>query len=115
MVHIQVGNKELRLSAVYKRLRTQIITSDIDSLLDTQGCVIIAGDLNAKHMTWSTRTNNITGNIIAGHLSNLRNITVAAPNTPNHYPDISSYHPHSLGIAILKTGNLIFTLENLQF
>lgn len=110
-----MGNKELLLSAVYKRPLTQILAFDIDSLLDTQGHVIIAGDLNTKHSTWSSRTNNATGIILARHISNLRNVTVAVLNTLTHYPDIQNHHSDILDIAILKTGNLNFTLENLSF
>lgn len=111
-VHIQVENKELRLSAAYKRLETQTLISD--PLLDTQRLVIVASDLNAKHSTWNSRTNNTEGNIFARQMSNLRNVTVAAPNTPSHYSDIRNHHPDILDIATLKTGNLNFILENLS-
>lgn len=49
------GNKELRRSAAYKRLQTQILSSDFDSLLDTQGHAIITGNRNTKHLKWNNR------------------------------------------------------------
>jgi len=47
-IQIQVGNKELKLSAVYKKPDTPLLTSDLAALLNTSLYVVVAGDLNAK-------------------------------------------------------------------
>lgn len=47
----------------------------------------MVGNLNAKHTTWTSRTDNIAGKILAIHLFKLRNVKFATPTTPLHYPD----------------------------
>ena len=112
-IQIQVGNKELRLSAVYKKPDTLLLTSDLESLLDTSHYVAIAGDLNAKHQSWNSRRQNTAGNTLANFADKRRDITIAAPTSPTHYPDNPNHNADILDIAILKTGNLRYTIENL--
>lgn len=73
------------------------------------------GNLNSKHTTWKSTTDNIAGNILANHLSKLSNVMVAAPTPQTHYLYRHNHRPNILNIDILKSGNLKFTLENLLF
>jgi len=111
-VHIHLGNEELRLVAVYKNPNTSLQTTDLDALLDTSHKTIIAGDLNAKHLSWNSRINNSSGNKLSRYLDDKLNITVASPTTPTHYPNNPNHLPDILDIAIMKTGQLKFHLEN---
>lgn len=112
-IHINTGKSELRLSAVYKSPNTILQTNGIDALLDTQANAIIAGDLNAKHHAWHSRTINEAGRLLSDHLDMRNDTTVAAPTAPTHYPGNSNHRPDILDIAIMKTGQLLYQLENL--
>ncbi|KAL5233803.1 hypothetical protein ACI65C_001213 [Semiaphis heraclei] len=112
-IQIQIGDKELRLSAVYKKPDTPLLTSDLDSLLNTSHYVVIAGDLNAKHESWNSRRQNTAGNTLAKFLDKRRDLTIAAPTSPTHYPDNSNHNADIMDVAILKTGKLRYSLENL--
>lgn len=62
---IQVGNKELKISTIYKRSGIPLLASDLDSLLNTSHytiVVIAAGDLNTKHRSWNSIKPNTAGN-----------------------------------------------------
>lgn len=48
-IHIQLNNRETRISAIYKRPINPLMPSDVDNLLDTDLPTILAGDWNAKH------------------------------------------------------------------
>lgn len=62
-MHIKTSTSELRLVAAYKRPSNQLLTSEIDSLLNTPAQTIIASDLNSKHRLWNNRNNNQSGEI----------------------------------------------------
>lgn len=97
IVELQLGTFETRLVAIYKRPTVPLLTSDLENLLDTRINVIIAGDLNAKHLAWSSRYKNPAGNAIIQLLSTRNDTTFAAPTSPTHYPDNTSpsrYHRH---------------------
>uniref|UniRef100_A0A2S2NKI5 Putative RNA-directed DNA polymerase n=1 Tax=Schizaphis graminum TaxID=13262 RepID=A0A2S2NKI5_SCHGA len=47
-IHIQLNNRETRLSAIYKRPINPLMPSDVDNLLDTALPTILAGDMNAN-------------------------------------------------------------------
>ncbi|KAL5241013.1 hypothetical protein ACI65C_008423 [Semiaphis heraclei] len=112
-IQIQIGDKELRLSAVYKKPDSPLLTSDLDSLLNTSHYVVIAGDLNAKHESWNSRRQNTAGNTLAKFLDKRRDLTIAAPTSPTHYLDNPNHNADIMDVAILKTGKLRYTLENL--
>jgi len=111
-VHINLGNSELRLVAVYKSPNTTLLTADLDTLLNTTTDTIIAGDLNSKHGSWNSLVSNSSGRILNNYLDNRQDTTVAAPTSPTHYPDNPNHRPDILDIALLKTGHLNFHLEN---
>jgi len=113
-IQIQIGNKELRLSAVYKRPDTPLLTSDLDSLLNTSHYVVIAGDLNAKHQFWNSRRHNTAGSTLAKFSDKRRDITIAAPTSPTHYPDNLNHNGDILDVAILKTGKLRYTIGKIS-
>jgi len=111
-VHIHLGNQELRLVAVYKSPSTSLQTTDLDALLNTTFNTIIAGDLNAKHLSWNSRVNNPTGHKLSHYLDDKLEITVAFSTSSTHYPNNPNHLPDILDIAIMKTGQLNFQLEN---
>lgn len=53
-IHIDLGNSEMKLSSVYKSPNIPLLTSDLDSLLNSNSDTIIAGDLNTKYSAWNS-------------------------------------------------------------
>lgn len=111
-VLLQLGNSELRLVAVYKRPKSHLLTTDLDSLLNTDANTIIAGDLNSKHSFWHSRRNNTAGRILSRYIDSRPDLLISAPTSPTHYPDNPLHNPDILDIALLKTNRLNFHMEN---
>ena len=63
--------------------------------------IFAAGDFNAKHMAWGSRTNDTYGNIINQFCLD-RDLHVHAPDLPTHYPDNANHKPDIIDFAILK-------------
>lgn len=63
-IQVNMGNEEVRLAVVYKKIPTILDTTDIEKILDSRLSTIIAGDLNTKHTTWNSSLNNPAGNTI---------------------------------------------------
>lgn len=113
-IHLQMGDKEVRLSAVYKKPTTSLDTSDINKIQDSPLNTIIAGDLNAKNPIWNSKTTNPAGMELERFLDTRLDTTVAVTDTPTRYPDNPNHYPDILDIALMKTGNLIYHIENLE-
>ena len=112
-IHVQMGKEEICISAVYKKPTNKLDTSDINSILNSPLSTIIAGDLNAKHTLWNSRTTNSAGNSLELYITSRNDTIITAPTTPTHYPDNPNHNPDVLDIAIMKTGSLQYHLENL--
>ncbi|CAI6348942.1 unnamed protein product [Macrosiphum euphorbiae] len=80
-IHIQINNRETRLSAIYKRPINALMPSDVDNLLDTDLPTILAGDMNAKHPFWNSRRTNAAGLILINHMEE-NDYLIVAPDTP---------------------------------
>ncbi|CAI6374197.1 unnamed protein product [Macrosiphum euphorbiae] len=110
---IQINDAELTLVSAYKSPGTQLVTSDLDIILDSGQNVIIAGDLNAKHLAWNSRSTNTAGRTLFNYLDSRLDTTVTAPTSPTRYPTNPNHNPDVLDIAIIKAGSLSYHLENL--
>jgi len=104
-IHIQINNRETRLSAIYKRPINSLMPSDIDNLLDSDHPTILAGDMNAKHPFWNSRRTNAAGLTLLNHMEE-NNYFIVAPDTQTHNPDQRHHQPDILDIAILKDNHL---------
>lgn len=112
-IHIKTSNEELRIVSIYKRPTTPLITNDIEMLLDTSCHTIIAGDLNCKHNSWNSITNNQAGILLSNYIDSRNDVTIIAPTTPTHYPENPRHRPDILDIAIMKTGQMKYQITNL--
>jgi len=112
-IQLRLGQYDLRLISVYKSPKSALQIKDIENLLDSHPNVIIAGDLNAKHGAWNSRKNNQAGKILNEYLNTRIDTTVAAPSSPTRYPTAINQSPDILDIAIMKTGNIRYIIENL--
>ncbi|KAL5233363.1 hypothetical protein ACI65C_000773 [Semiaphis heraclei] len=112
-VHIQINNRETRLSAIYKRPQNALLRQDIENLLDTGLPTILAGDktILAKHPVWNSQRTNTADLVLLNHMEE-NNYLVVAPDTLTHHPDQRHHQPDVLDIAILKNINLQYQLCN---
>jgi hypothetical protein len=106
VLHVQLGDEEVRLAAVYKRPTSTLDTDDIGKPLNSLISTVIAGDLNAKSTSWNSSRTNSSGDSLERYLDTRTDSTVTAPDSPTHYPDNSNHSPDVLDIAILKVGSL---------
>ena len=63
--------------------------------------VFAAGDYNAKHMAWGTRSINTYGKAIQ-EICLDRDLHVHALDLPTHYPDNPNHKPDIIDFAIVK-------------
>jgi hypothetical protein len=94
-------NKELIILVFVYNPPVKIIQRDLDLLIGTGRKVILAGDLNAKHITWRARQNNTAGQSLLKHYYK-SNYVISAPSQPTHFRDRNSIRADILEIAILS-------------
>lgn len=63
-IYLQLKNKEVNLSAVYKKPTELLDPTDIHMTLNTNMNNIIARHLNSKDTIWNSRTTNATRNLL---------------------------------------------------
>ena len=82
-ITILLNNKETTIAAVYNQPSKPLLISDLNKLINNIKKFIILGDLNAKHQSWNSITQNSRGKILHIH------------STQNNYaiitPDIRTY------------------------
>lgn len=100
-VQVQSALGPLNIVSAYGRPNQKLHTEDISALLQQTTPTIIAGDLNAKHRSWNSRTNNNRGMSLYKH-SQQFNYVVAGPIDPTHHPSDPHKQSDILDIAILN-------------
>jgi len=63
----------------------------------------MAGDLNAKHQAWNSKSNNTAGRALLGYMNSRLDSTVTAPSSPTRYTTHPNQNLDVLDIAIIKT------------
>jgi len=76
--------------------------------------MILAGDFDAKHITWISRNNNVAGQVLLDHYSK-NNYIVTAPIIPNHIPDGGHSTPNVIDFAFLSNITSRHTIRTLGF
>ncbi|GLV46068.1 hypothetical protein CBL_05154 [Carabus blaptoides fortunei] len=100
-IEIQTPNtRPLRLISVYNPPDKDILSSDLDHILDGTTPTIVAGDLNAKHRNWNCRVGNKRGRALNQYVNN-HNLQVIAPPEYTHYT-YNGNLPGILDIAIFQ-------------
>ncbi|KAJ2952535.1 hypothetical protein O0L34_g6854 [Tuta absoluta] len=104
------GHQPITIVSVYlspsnNRETKPLLKSELESLFNLGDSVIIAGDLNAKHMSWNCIANNPRGNLLFEWQDEL-SFDLVAPTEVTHYPHTVTHRPDILDIALLKNVNL---------
>lgn len=103
-IEISCGNNLIRVSAVYKPPRPQMVNQDLDILTKHCDWFIVAGNLNAKHPAWNSQRTNLAGTILNRHMTQ-SDYTVIAPDSPTHFPGSPLHRPDVLDMALTKLPN----------
>ena len=77
-------NKLIFVSACLPPAAT-ITQTDLDAIFSPHDAVILAGDLNCKHVSWNNASVNKNGSILLSYCLN-NAITINYPNQPTHFP-----------------------------
>jgi len=70
--------------------------------MNLDNSVIIAGDLNSKHINWGCRVTNPNGSKLQSFIANTP-FSISAPNTPTYFPTDINRLRDILDILILKS------------
>ena len=95
-LQLQNHNQMLFVSA-YLPPAVTIVQTDLDAIFSLHDAVVLAGDLNCKHVSWNSASVNKNGSTLLSYCLN-KAITINYPNQPTHFPYNS--HPSVLDIAL---------------
>lgn len=111
-ITIQLGNENVRISSIYKSPKMPLQLTDLEALTNQNLKFIAAGDLNAKHPSWNSRTTNTSGHLLHNHMESLNSYTICAPDSPTHHSYNPKHTSEVLDIVILNLNDRDFTLTN---
>lgn len=95
------GHRPITLASVYLPPTKDLLKTDLEILFNLDDSVILAGDLNSKHVRWNCRVNNRNGRIL-DRIVNEINFDIIAPMEATHFPLNLDHQPDVLDIALLK-------------
>lgn len=104
------ANKNLIVISIYQSPNLKFIPNDLDKLLNLGPNVLIMGDFNAKHKSWSCSQENKTGNVLYNHMIN-RNFIIQAPSTPTLVHYRLEHKPSTPDLVISKN---VHSIENIH-
>ncbi|KAH0818670.1 hypothetical protein GEV33_004121 [Tenebrio molitor] len=96
---IKLAHNDIRIISIYNRPMNKFRQNDLDLILNNSNNVIIARNINARHIDWrnSYNTNGITlNNYIDSHA-----VTINHPTTHTHFPS-NSNDPSTIDYFLLK-------------
>lgn len=108
-VAIKMSNGEtLKIYSFYSPGARKLVPQDLTKVTDSRGPLIVAGDFNAKHPTWHSRTTNTNGRTLREH-ADQHLYEVFAPQHPTHFQ--APHRPDVIDLAILKNVQQQIELE----
>lgn len=105
LVQVQTRTGSITIGSLYNPPTKKLEKADLESLINLDRKVIMAGDLNAKHSDWHSQTTNANGRRLK-RISDETDFLVSAPQTPTRYPSIENHRPDVLDITIFKGLNI---------
>lgn len=67
-VSININNKYITFVSAYQPPSRQMLIADYEKVMSLDNSVIIAGDLNSKHINWGCRVTNLNGSKLQAFL-----------------------------------------------
>jgi endonuclease/exonuclease/phosphatase family metal-dependent hydrolase len=100
-IQVTLANKPVKILAVYLSPTRPLIVSDLAACLGGGLPVLMAGDLNAKHVDWNSRLITTRGRLLRAY-ADKNSCLIHGPNTPTTVPYNPSSPPDVLDIAITR-------------
>lgn len=98
-------NGPIQIGSTYKRPENPLVRPDLEALRRLGDRVILAGDLNAKHRQWNSRTSNQAGLQLHAFLPFFDFETIA-PTEPTHFPRHGG-RPDMLDLALVARVDIV--------
>ena len=109
-ITILINNQETTIASVYNQPTKPLLTSDLDKLINQSKYFYILGDLNAKHQSWNSLTQNPRGKVLHNH-STQNNYSVLAPDVPTFYPYNTRSSPDILDVILYHHTTSILSIS----
>ena len=100
-IMINTSKGPLAIISGYNHPRHLITSSDISTIFAISNSVILAGDLNAKHIDWHSKVINGNGRRLRQY-SNKIGFEVNAPTSPTRIPPVEGHPPDVLDVVAFK-------------
>jgi hypothetical protein len=84
-VLINFNNRSILIVSAYQPPSRTMYIADYDKVMNLNSNIIMAGDLNSKHINWGCRVLNPNGNKLQKYISTSACI-VSAPSIPTYFP-----------------------------
>jgi endonuclease/exonuclease/phosphatase family metal-dependent hydrolase len=96
-----IGGRPVKILAAYLSPSRPLIGDDLTACFGEGLPVLMAGDLNAKHVDWNSRLNTRRGKLLRDYADD-NSCLIFGPDIPTTNPHNSSATPDVLDIAIVK-------------
>jgi hypothetical protein len=96
-----LAGKPTKMLAVYVSPCRPLIKSDLTACLSGGFHLVIAGDLNAKHVDWNSRLTTVRGKLLRDY-TDRHSCLIHGPETPTTVPYNPCATPDVLDIAVTK-------------
>jgi hypothetical protein len=100
-IQFRLAGKPVIILAAYLSLSRPLIGEDLDACFGGRLPVLLAGDLNAKHVDWNSRLSTRRGKLLR-HYADEKSCHIFGPDTPTTNPYNPSATPDVLDIVITR-------------
>jgi endonuclease/exonuclease/phosphatase family metal-dependent hydrolase len=100
-IKITLAGRPVKILAVYLSLSRPLIKRDLSACLDGGLPVLMAGDLNAKHVDWNSRLTTTRGRLLRDY-ADRKSCLIYGPDSPTSIPCNPSAIPDVLDIVLTK-------------
>lgn len=102
------NNTDLNIFSFYSPGARRLMEVDLDTITSTEKPCIVAGDFNAKHLSWNSRFTNGNGQTLRKHADN-RGYEIIVP--PEHTFHRAGARPDTIDIALALNFNIQYDIE----
>lgn len=107
----QNNRRPIKIISAYNPPSSKLLKGSLDALFVQNSPLIVAGDLNAKHLNWSCHSTNPNGRTLLSY--SIRNdLTIEAPSSPTHFSSNENVTSDILDIFITKSIDSQIEIEN---
>ena len=93
-IYLQLHNHNLLFVSAYLPPAVAIAPTDLEAIFSLHDTVVLAGDLNCKHVSWNNASVNTNGSTLLSYCLN-NAITINSPHQPTNFP-YNSYPASSI-------------------